>query len=258
MEETTQADLRAQRAETLRSLLLSTAQEGTIDDRLLLDAIKIIHLPVDHLSVTGCKLDQLLEDWQAGDLPNAKFVATWHRLSAQGSFRKEEDSGSVLPDGVDQEPREKLVNLLILCLVSGIAAGTVWWAWQAYRDVYTEFYAWLTGKPIVEVIPASAYVSEAINLASLAKIGVAEYHQTSGTFADTNEKAGLAPHTASRARGVGSITISEGGKITIIFNKLVGEGLSLTMTPRDSDNGIIAWTCQNGGLPAHLLPPECQ
>ena len=125
---------------------------------------------------------------------------------------------------------------------------------------------------------ARAQVSEALVLASGAKIAVAEYNNTNGKFAatadctsatDCNAEYGLAAAADIEGKYVSDVTVAAGtGAITVTFGtgahaKLAGGVMNLT--PSEADGGAISWTCSDGGAAGGgtvtvttLLPSSCQ
>ena len=121
---------------------------------------------------------------------------------------------------------------------------------------------------------ARAQTSEALILASGAKVAVAEYVNTNGKFAatadctsatDCNAEYGLAAAADIEGKYVSDVTVAAGtGAITVTFGtgahtKLAGGIMNLT--PSAADGGAISWTCADGGgtvTVTTLLPSSCQ
>ena len=126
---------------------------------------------------------------------------------------------------------------------------------------------------------ARAQASEALSLASGAKVAIAEYANTNGSYpdgvtseactTDCNSAFGLEAATSISGKFVASVTVSEAGVVTALFGpaahaKLAGG--SMTLTPSAASGGSISWTCGVGseattgsaGDLVNLLPKSCQ
>ena len=132
---------------------------------------------------------------------------------------------------------------------------------------------------------ARAQVSEALVLASGAKVAVAEYINTNGslptdtnctdaaaTAIDCNVVFGLAASSTIMGQYVATVTVANSGVITAVFGdgtasfgdgtadahaKLAGG--SMTLTPNTTNAGSISWTCGADTTDrAKLLPSTCQ
>jgi type IV pilus assembly protein PilA len=119
---------------------------------------------------------------------------------------------------------------------------------------------------------ARAQASEALSLASGAKVAVAEYANTNGAYADPcadtpecNAEYGLADGDTITGKFVSEVSVQvTTGAIKVTFGsgahaKLAG-GI-MTLTPSAADGGAISWTCADGGgspTVTTLLPSSCQ
>ena len=125
---------------------------------------------------------------------------------------------------------------------------------------------------------ARAQVSEALVLASGAKIAIAEYINTHGKYPDENSDAGLAEPDAITGKYVASVTVTPAtastatdlavgpALVTAVFKdtahaKLAGGSLVLT---GEDMGGSIKWICSSGdssdaGVPdiTDFLPSTC-
>ena len=113
---------------------------------------------------------------------------------------------------------------------------------------------------------ARAQVSEALSLASGAKVAVAEYFNTNGTFPADNSTAGLTEPTDFKGNWVESVTVSVvGGNalITALFSSTDAhskiQGGEMTLTAVDH-GGSIEFACTSTGsidITAYL-PSSCR
>jgi len=137
-------------------------------------------------------------------------------------------------------------TLIELMIVIAIVAILVALAVPAYQD-YT----------------IRAKVSECINSAAPLKLGVAEFRMTDGVNWPTAEQAGVDGVAGESTECQVWQYDAASGAITVTAKDTVGvAGVSATLTPSDptAENGIINWTCTNGGSVelAKYLPSTCR
>ena len=113
---------------------------------------------------------------------------------------------------------------------------------------------------------ARAQVSEGLSLASGAKVAVAEYFNTNGTFPADNSTAGLTEPTDFKGNWVESVTVSVvGGNalITALFSVTDAhskiQGGEMTLTAVDH-GGSIGFACSSSGTTdiSTYLPSSCR
>ncbi len=104
-------------------------------------------------------------------------------------------------------------------------------------------------------------VAHGINLASGAKVAVAEYYQDRGDFPTDNATAGLAAAATIRGKYVTQVVVTAGGNIEVTFGndvnyKIVDAVLTVSATNND---GSLSWACSGDAtLVAKWLPPACR
>ncbi|MBE8215873.1 MAG: prepilin-type N-terminal cleavage/methylation domain-containing protein [Endozoicomonadaceae bacterium] len=131
-----------------------------------------------------------------------------------------------------------LIELMIVVAIMGILVAI---ALPAYQD-YTK----------------RAHVTEGLNLASNAKIAIAEYYSSEGVFPVSNAMAGLSSDIEGNA--VKNLTVGPDGVLTITYNQKVIDNGNLTLTPRAGD-GQISWEClipSGSSLQARYVPASCR
>ena len=105
-------------------------------------------------------------------------------------------------------------------------------------------------------------VAEGINMSSGAKIAAAEYFQTHGVFATSNNSAGIEAAANITGTYVSQVSIVAGGAIEISYGNSIHPnlvGAILAMTPNSTSPGSVTWDCNgNAALPNKYLPAACR
>lgn len=105
-------------------------------------------------------------------------------------------------------------------------------------------------------------VAEGVNMSAAAKVAVAEYFQTNGVFASTNNSAGLSAPADYTGPYVIQVEIVAGGAIEVSYGNTAHPNLSgavLSMTPDSTNAGSVRWVCNgNAALPNKYLPSACR
>ena len=105
-------------------------------------------------------------------------------------------------------------------------------------------------------------VAEGIEMTSAAKIAAAEYFQTYGVFASSNNSAGIEAPGNINGNYVSQVEIVAGGAIEITYGNSIHPdlvGAILSMTPDSTNAGSVSWDCNgNAALPNKYLPAACR
>jgi len=132
-----------------------------------------------------------------------------------------------------------LIELMIVVAIIGILAAI---AIPQYQD-YT----------------IRSKLTEALNLAAPAKLGVAESYASNGSLPPDNATAGIA--AAITSKYVASLLIGANGVITVtvqgINSTIPIDGGTITLTPDVTDTSRVDWTCSSS-LADKYLPANCR
>jgi type IV pilus assembly protein PilA len=105
-------------------------------------------------------------------------------------------------------------------------------------------------------------VAEGINMSTAAKVAAAEYFQTFGVFASSNNSVGLSAPAQITGPYVTQVEIVAGGAIEISYGNTIHPnlvGAILSMTPDSTNTGSVTWDCNgNAALPNKYLPAACR
>jgi type IV pilus assembly protein PilA len=132
-----------------------------------------------------------------------------------------------------------LIELMIVIAILGILMAI---AIPAYQD-----YA------------VRAKVSEGINLAGAAKLGVAETYSSTGVMPGNNASAGVPAATSISGKYVQQVSVGSGGLIAITYTgaepKISGKILQLSPS---TSAGAVKWKCKNNTVDTKYVPAECR
>ena len=131
-----------------------------------------------------------------------------------------------------------LMELMIVVAIIGILAAL---AIPAYNNYITR-----------------SRVSEGLQIANVARTGVADYHNMHNSWAGSNSAARVPIPANIAGTYVSSVSIGTNGVVTMSFNS--GDtnlsGKTMTLTPSNND-GSISWTCNASNISAKFLPSQC-
>jgi Tfp pilus assembly major pilin PilA len=106
-----------------------------------------------------------------------------------------------------------------------------------------------------------AQVSQGVVMAEGAKLAVAEYYLSHNHLPPDNSSAGLAQSASLAGKYVSSVAVSD-GKITVAYDTAAANSTIrdkvLVLTPSNTSNGILGWSCADSTLPSKDLPPSCR
>lgn len=115
--------------------------------------------------------------------------------------------------------------------------------------------------PAYQDYQVRARVSEGMNVASSAKLAVAETRSSTGAWPTSQTAAGLPAAGSITGNNVSGVAVAANtGVITITYSAAAGSPLAgdtLILTP-SFRGGSVAWTCLTGTLDAKFRPSQCR
>lgn len=109
--------------------------------------------------------------------------------------------------------------------------------------------------PMYQDYTGRARVTEGLEMASAAKLAVAETTMSTGALPSNQTSTGYV--TPAATTNVSSIIIGADGIITITYSAIV-DGGTIILTPSLTINGDITWDCTAGSLPLKYRPSSCR
>lgn len=101
-----------------------------------------------------------------------------------------------------------------------------------------------------------ARVTEGLNLATTAKLAIAETVLSTNAF-PVNQKA-IGYESPAATPNVASVSIADKtGVITIVYTKVAGDG-TIKLVPTLQAQGELTWDCKTGTLAAKYRPASCR
>lgn len=257
-------------AEALHSLLLSLAMQKTLSDEILTEALALLKKPFAQYSISDYKRNQLLDDLLRGAVGVEAFMRTWQQIPIDNPAPPPKPPAPPVKPAA--QPNGARTLILPAVVVLAVLVAGVYGSWQqrqtaapaAQESAAPAPQEGIADAPVLaastgEPNYARQYAAEGMSLASMAKTSVAEYYASMGKYPTNNAEAGLPAPAEIRGDGVDSVTVSPGGIITIQYNHLVGDNLTLIIAPESSNGGgMIVWDCKGGTLPTAYRPPHCR
>ena len=99
-----------------------------------------------------------------------------------------------------------------------------------------------------------AYISEGFALGAAAKIAVSEFLLENGKAPNNDAQVGIDPADKISSPGVESVSVGEGGVITIRYHEIIEGGDVVKFIP--SLRSVVEWSCSST-YPSELLPAMC-
>lgn len=135
-----------------------------------------------------------------------------------------------------------LIELMIVIAILGILMAIAIPAYQDYQ--------------------VRARVSEGMNVASAAKLAVAETRSSAGEFPGNNTDAGLPAAANINGNNVQSVQVGGTGLITVTYTGIADLGGSNTLVLKPTfTGGSVKWDCTSSAgtsVPSKYLPASCR
>lgn len=129
-----------------------------------------------------------------------------------------------------------LIELMIVVAIIGILSALALPAYQAYTK--------------------RAHVAEGLSMANGAKVAIADYYSTFGTFPADNATVGIVHASSIYGNAVRSIAINF-STVVITYNTKVASGATILLES-ELGEGIFRWRCTGGDIPQEYRPSSCR
>jgi type IV pilus assembly protein PilA len=104
---------------------------------------------------------------------------------------------------------------------------------------------------------ARSRVAEAAVMFDGKRTSVEEYYMITGNWPSNNAEAGLGPATDYETANIASMSIGNGGTLTITMKRSPLVGQTIVWTPASVSTGIV-WDCTEGTVPDTYRPAICR
>ena len=187
-------------------------------------------------TIPGCKYMRYRYEPTIYSIPIHRFL-TWHEnCFAYGVYSQNQFLWGYIMKTA--QSGFTLIELMVVVAIVGLLSAV---ALPSYQD-YTK----------------RSHVTEGLALASTAKLSVAEYYSSEGSFPISNAKAGLVSATDITGNAVNSVSIGTSGVITITYNDKVESGKTIVLTPSATSGGSVKWDCTGGNINGNYRPARCR
>lgn len=115
----------------------------------------------------------------------------------------------------------------------------------------------VVGLPFFSGYQTRAKASHGVAAFAPAKKAVSIYYQVEGRFPTSNAEAGLEPPGSFQSDFVRSLTVGNGGVVSVRFSTPALNNGELVFTPEFDGLRVINWTCSTL-IPHRLVPPACR
>jgi len=105
---------------------------------------------------------------------------------------------------------------------------------------------------------ARIIIQEGVAHAGAARMGVAEFYHANGHMPSSNAEANVVEPTEIDSNYVHSVTITEGGVITIMYRAQEFAGQTIVFRPLLDKDGYLLWDCYGGTVPHEYRSPNCR
>lgn len=110
--------------------------------------------------------------------------------------------------------------------------------------------------PAYQTYAKRAHVAEGLSLSNDAKVAIADYYASFGTYPANNSSAGISSAASIKGNAIRSIAVNT-SQITITYNTKVESNKTIILQGAFARSSI-EWTCTGGTISTQYRPLSCR